>query len=275
MDRLAGGAVVARRDVADRASVPEGLTLVGGEVQGVDDGRRGPVRRDADADDREVGAASRVERVGDRGLGEQRVAGDAGLEGGRRVEEAVAGAEADRQLPDQLLAADLVADGREAPDQLDEVEAGVLEVRRRGVDHRLQGVAPRQRHGHRVLDVVHEQPRRLGADQVVRAGPRSGREGDTHVPQPEDALDLLLEPVHAAARVVDPDLDDPLPLRLAEHPRHVGAAGAQLLRDVRLRAALHVVEARSRQQRGGVAGQRHRISFSHVCADVVHIREHV
>jgi hypothetical protein len=98
--------------------------------------------------------------------------------------------------------------------------------------------------------MVEQQPRGLGAHLVLDAQARGGRPvGDPDVAQPEPLLELLLELVDPAPGVVDPDLDDALALRLRQHPRHVGAAGAERLGDLGLRAALEVVQARGRQQR--------------------------
>ena len=74
------------------------------------------------------------------------------------------------------------------------------------------------------------------------------------VAEAEEGLDLLLELVDPTAGVVDPDLHDALLLGLAEHPGDVRPAGRHLLGDLRLRAALQVVEPGGDQQRGWVAG---------------------
>jgi hypothetical protein len=179
------------------------------------------------------------------------------------VQEAVLRLEAYGELADELLAADLVADRGHAPDQLHEVEPVELQVGRRGVHHRLQGVAPGQRHRHRVLDVLEQQAGGLGADLVLdpQAGSRC-RVGHAHVPEAERGAQVVLELVDAALRVVDPDLDDALLLRLGEHAGNVRATGAHELGDLRLRPAEHVVLACGDQQGGGIAGDRH----SHLCA---------
>ncbi len=124
---------------------------------------------------------------------------------------------------------------REPADELDQRDPVELLVRRGRVDHRLQRVAPRQRHGHRVLEVVQQQPGGLGADLVLH--PEPGHEAgvrDPHLTQPEPGGHLVLELADATGGVVDPDLDDPLLLRLGEHPGHVRTAGAHARRDVRL-----------------------------------------
>ena len=158
------------------------------------------------------------------------VPGQRGSERGRGVQQPVGGSQPHGQLPHQLRAADLVGHRGEAADQLDEGDR-VVAVGGRRVDHRLQRVTPREGDGHRVLDPVEKQLRGLRPHLRLDLG-RGAEPAQSHpdVGETEHRLQLPLELRDPARRVDDPDLDDALALSLGEHPRHVGAAGAQLAR---------------------------------------------
>ena len=195
VDRVAGGVVVAGGDVADRLGRPERLALLAGQVERGRGSRT--TTRGSGCRPRRTARSARAASASaprDRRLGEQRVAGAGGLERGRRVQEAVLRAEAYGELAHQLLAADLVADRGQAADQLDQRDPVVLVVGGGRVDHRLERVPPGEGHGHRVLEVVQQQPGGLGADLVL--DPEPGHEPgvrDPHLAQPEPGGQLVLE----------------------------------------------------------------------------------
>ena len=141
---LAGEVVEAAADVADGAGGVELGPLGGAEGERVQQRPRGADAGRADADDGHVGPLGRVQRVGDGLLAQQQGEGLGRAEQGRGVQVAVAGPDALGQLPDQLLAGDGRVEGREAAHQLDDLDVAAGQVD--GPDHRLQAVAPGERH---------------------------------------------------------------------------------------------------------------------------------
>ena len=194
----------------------------------------------ADADHGHVGPLGRVQRVGDGLLAQQQGERLGRAEQGRGVQVAVAGPDALGQLPDQLLAGDGRVEGREAADQLDDLDVTAGEVD--GPYHRLEAVAPGQRHHLAVAQRLVQPVGGQAADPGGHLGVGADLE-DPGVGQPVAVAQGPLELVVALGRGDDPDLDDAEVAGLPDHAGHVRAGRPQDGGDVVLGAVVHVVEA--------------------------------
>ena len=186
-------------------------------------------------------AGSRRSRVKRLGRAEQ----------GRGVQVAVTCPDALGQLPDQLLAGDGRVEGREAAHQLHhlDVAAGQVDV----ADHRLQAVAPGERHHSAVAQRL-VQP---AGGQVADPGQHLGLGVDLEDPGVGQRVAARRASSSSWSRCAGATiriLDDAQVPRLPHHAGHVGAGRPQDGGDVVLGAVVEEVQARRLGEQLGVPG---------------------